>query len=383
MSKVSINESTLTAIGNAIREKTGKTALIAPGSMPTEIRGIQTGGGGGELPEEALIITGNCDYRFANNGWNWFVETYGNRITTKDITNLEHMFYYTKLECQDIPFAIRGKSNTKLHAKNTFAHCNSETIRLADISFASMQSTFSYCSKLKNLYFENCNWTTMQTGSGTAYSGNDLFNNCNSLRHIPEDFLKQIYNLKVTSKYYVLFQNGFYQCYGLDEIRGISPRTGTLTSNVFTNTFNDCARVLNIVFDTQEDGTPYIANWKNQIIDLSGYIGHVSSSKDKNTWILLTNAGITADKEVIDNATYQALKNDPDWFTCDVNYSRYNHDSAVETINSLPDCSASGGANTIKFKGAAGELTDGGAINTLTEAEIAVAAAKGWTVTLV
>jgi hypothetical protein len=65
-----------------------------------------------------------------------------------------------------------------------------------------------------------------------------------------------------------------------------------------------------------------------------------------------------------------------------VNYSRYNHDSAVETINSLPDTSAYG-TNTIKFKGASGALTDGGAINTLTEEEIAVAAAKGWTVTLV
>ena len=68
-------------------------------------------------------------------------------------------------------------------------------------------------------------------------------------------------------------------------------------------------------------------------------------------------------------------------------YSRYNHDSAVETINSLPDTSeylaSAGGTNTIKFKGVAGMKTDGGAINTLTEEEIAVAAAKGWTVSLV
>ena len=42
-----------------------------------------------------------------------------------------------------------------------------------------------------------------------------------------------------------------------------------------------------------------------------------------------------------------------------------------------------GGTNTIKFNGAAGSATDGGAINTLTEEEIAVATAKGWTVSLV
>ena len=99
------------------------------------------------------------------------------------------------------------------------------------------------------------------------------------------------------------------------------------------------------------------------------------------------NSGITADKQVVDDATYQALKNDPDWFTIDVNYSRYNHDSAVNTINSLPDTSAylaaNSGTNTIKFKGESGKLTDGGAINTLTETEIAVATAKGWTVSFV
>jgi hypothetical protein len=105
------------------------------------------------------------------------------------------------------------------------------------------------------------------------------------------------------------------------------------------------------------------------------------------TRVLNYNSGITADKEVKDDATYQALKNDPDWFATKIEYSRYNHDSAVNTINSLPDTSAylaaNGGTNTIKFQGASGSLTDGGAINTLTEEEIAVAAAKGWTVTFV
>jgi hypothetical protein len=68
-------------------------------------------------------------------------------------------------------------------------------------------------------------------------------------------------------------------------------------------------------------------------------------------------------------------------FTQDYFYSRYNHASAVETINSLPDTSAYG-TNTIKFLGASGSRTDGGAISNLTEEEIAVATAKGWTVTL-
>ena len=103
-------------------------------------------------------------------------------------------------------------------------------------------------------------------------------------------------------------------------------------------------------------------------------------------YILDYNSGIIANKEVKDDTTYQLLKNDPDWFTCDVNYSRYNHDSAVRTINSLPDTSKAGHTgydNIIKFKGASGAKTDGGAISNLTSSEIAVATAKGWTVTLV
>lgn len=90
---------------------------------------------------------------------------------------------------------------------------------------------------------------------------------------------------------------------------------------------------------------------------------------------------------IYNEETYAALKNDPDAFCiantsnsstyADYSYSRYNHNSAVNTINSLPDTTSSGGTNTIKFRGAAGAKTDGGAINTLTEAEIAVATAKG------
>ena len=46
MGRVSIEESTLTAIGDSIRAKTGKTDMIPPLSMPAEIASIQGGGGG-------------------------------------------------------------------------------------------------------------------------------------------------------------------------------------------------------------------------------------------------------------------------------------------------------------------------------------------------
>ena len=77
------------------------------------------------------------------------------------------------------------------------------------------------------------------------------------------------------------------------------------------------------------------------------------------------------------------MKDTDNWWTKNIAYSRYNHDSAVRTLQSLPNNFHSSGGNVIKFKGESGSATDGGAINTLTEEEIAVATAKGWTVTLV
>ena len=45
MAKIFIEESTLSAIGDSIRAKTGKTDMIPPLNMPAEIASIQTGGG--------------------------------------------------------------------------------------------------------------------------------------------------------------------------------------------------------------------------------------------------------------------------------------------------------------------------------------------------
>ena len=196
---------------------------------------------------------------------------------------------------------------------------------------------------------------------------------------MPLDFLANE-NQNLTRASGTMYYYLFCACRNLDEVIDlpVNYRDKGITSNLFNYTFYSCNRLKNMTFAVQEDGTPYTAKWKSQVIDLSSVIGYAATGGV----ICDTNSGITEDKEVKDDATYQALKNDPDWFTCNVAYSRYNHDSAVATINSLPDTSAYG-TNTIKFTGASGELTDGGAINTLTEEEIAVATAKGWTVTFV
>ena len=94
----------LTAIGNAIRGKTGGTDLLTLDGMVTAINGISTGGGA-TLPPEAFNIKGDCNYRFANNGWNWFINNYGSQVTTNNITNCEGMFLESD-SLTAIPFSI-------------------------------------------------------------------------------------------------------------------------------------------------------------------------------------------------------------------------------------------------------------------------------------
>ena len=158
------------------------------------------------------------------------------------------------------------------------------------------------------------------------------------------------------------------------------------------------------------NGEPYKVNWKNQTIDLAGKIGYTDGRDWSHSYENYGQGYWKEKNNIFYNTTdleqaklnYNKLKSQDNWFSWSTEsgtyegknnvsysllFSRYNHDSAVETINSLPDTSeyltSAGGTNTIKFTGIQGALTDGGAINTLTEAEIAVATEKGWTVSMV
>ena len=344
-----------------------------PLEMAEAINGLDT------IPTEALTITGSCNSRFANSGWNWFINLCGNKITTKDINNGFNMFYDCT-ELENIPFDINMVKSSTVMTGSMFYNCRKlkqiPMVNNVKFSQSSCNGMFSSCYSIRNFpegFGENWDFSEI---NASAWGGlNAMFQDCQSLRAIPTPLLNNGWSI-ATSAYSCFYYSLFNGCYSLDEINGLGVSPASVTSNLFIDTFKACGRLANMTFQTNEDGTPKVVPWKNQTVDLS--VITTSSAS------LLTqyNSGITADKEVKDDATYQALKNDPDWFTTKLDYCRYNHDSAVNTINSLPDCSATG-TNTIKFKGAAGALTDGGAINTLTEEEIAVAAAKGWTVSLV
>lgn len=374
----------LSAIGDAIREKTGGTDKMALDDMPTEIASITTGGG--EIPEEAFMITGECEYRFAENNWNWFIEKYGEQLTTNRITNLTYAFYNSS-SLSNIPFEINGTNTDYTEMSSMFQKCT-KLVELPKINKAyplSLSSWCRDCSNLREIPEDYCDsWYWINTHSSTfsyRVPQDFIFANCYSLRSFPDSLFAQNHINRYLSSYSTVYYNGFNRCMAIEKVKLPVYDLVSWTSNSFKDTFSYTSRLTSVTFNTNEDDSPIVCdNWNNQTINLAGYNGYAASS----TINLITgyNSGITADKQVTDDASYQALKDDPDWFTTDKAYSRYNHDSAVETINTLPDVS-SGSGNTIKFVSEAGSATDGGAINTLTDEEIAVATAKGWTVTLV
>ncbi len=326
------------------------------------------------------VFTGDLSYQFYNERWNWFIEEYGDKIVTQDVTHCQNMFYGSS-KLKNIPFEINCKSGQMITCASMFYNTGITSVpKINNCKPENTNQMFYSCIYLR--YFPEdfeswFDWSYMET-QGNVYSS--TFRSCYSLRKLPLSIFNHAYP-KAT------YSNAFYNhmaqsCYCLDEIVDLPiPFTSTWTSNVFSFTFLSCSRAKNITFALQENGQPYVMSWKSQTIDLGSYVGF---SVDK-ILVVNYNSGITYETRITDDATYQLYKNHPDSWTTDIAYSRYNHDSAVATINSLPDTSAyitaNGGTNTIKFKGASGSLTDGGAINTLTEEEIAVATAKGWTVT--
>lgn len=382
------------AEGNIINVQVGKEEVpntFKVSEMANAVRSI------GGLPEEAFKISGNCSYKFAYGGWNWYIDTFKDKIITENITALNYMFYYNS-ELAKVPFQINITNAASFEYAFSYMHklSTAPEIRgtLSWSTSTSFSNIFASCDSIRNLDgvfvpemmegFSDLKITSQYSCPKT----NNMFSYNYSLRKVPDWFYS--FKLNETSTAFPSYSSGLYYytfnyCAVLENILNLPAWrcAGAQTSNMFNYTCNGCSRLTNFTFETQADGTPYEVKWKSQTIDLSQNIGYAAS----DTYILSYNSGITKDKEVWNDATYQTNKNDPDWYGRSVEYSRYNLESAIATINSLPDTSAylasAGGTNTIKFKKNSGLNTDGGGITADAMAEAsAIAASKGWTVSI-
>lgn len=369
--------------------------------------------GGADLPEEAFTITGSCEYRFAYGNWDWFIEAYKHKLTTKDITNLQSTF--TSTHCTELPFDVNVKGCYQFGSAFSGSHLTvsprlTGTILVnTSLSFESMLQYCRYIRSFDDLFEEGMldGISLLKVTGAFSSSRAPKFNSAESLRHSPAWVNK--FNISEDSTAYpyptYTVYNALYAgCSVLEDATNLPVLncTATQSSNMFTDIFKNCYRLSTVTFETNTDGTAKPASWTSQVIDLStaGFMKASYSLANPSSFlaggcnsILGYNSGITRDKFVYTADTYAALKDDPDWFTAydgvanslpDPIYSRYNLASAIETINSLPDTSAAGGSNTIKFKRNAGTATDGGGITDESIAEAAVIASqKGWLVALV
>lgn len=165
MSKVFIEESTLSSIGNAIRQKTGKSELISPGNMPTEIASITTGSSGTGGDEKLRqILNGSFSGEYVDNNIKKlrsgaFYDTKIKRVDCPNVSNIPTSLFHFCSELLEVnlPKAVDGGTSdyafyycVKLTKVNlpllkymgsyTFAH----TVSLKEINLPSLIQCNNY-----------------------------------------------------------------------------------------------------------------------------------------------------------------------------------------------------------------------------------------------
>lgn len=379
MSKVLVEEGNLTNIANAIRTKGNTTAVYKPGEMAAAISNLSTSTSTYVPTDEDLTFTDcKAQYLFANNQFSWIFKNYKDKKIrfTGNSRNIKSIFYQSEVD--DLSNVIfencYGSGNYGANFSSMLTEAKTKyppEIKNCDIG--SLESAFQSAYNLETIpSFENC--TIADESDVTVFS--NIFYEARSLKNINFDLSK---NVRLREKiYYYWYYYTFFDCWSLRSIEFSMPmiQESPIINNQFRSFVADCWRLRHLKF---KNYLPSL-QMKSQIIEMAYRLGY----SDNETIGLRYPNFFPEGKRIKDDATYQALKDDPDAWTTKPEYALYNHDSAVETINSLPDTSAylaeNGGTNTIKFLGNAGSNTDGGAINTMTAEEIAVATAKGWTV---
>jgi hypothetical protein len=379
MAKKLYEESNIQSIAEAIRQKNGTSIQYKVSEMAPAILAIA--GGGSEIPDEAFYNNyPNNNYRFyaANGTWLW--ENHAGRF--EPLILGRGMF----AECgtiTDIPITLTIDDSYMDELDRAFYGCS----QLKQISnFIPYNKRYSYeriptaemfwqCSNLRTIplnLFGTCPSIDPTTPSKTER--HSMFENCYSLRKMPDISMLNDASPTISTSIYSRLA---HKCYCLDEVTNLPISSGSYNTNMFTDAFTYCHRIKNLTFAT-DNGTPKTANWTKQTIVLSYYTGYCDDVRNITGY----NGGCSG--VVNSSATYATYKNTEDWYSRDYGYSRYNGTSLINTINSLPDCSAyvaaNGGTNTIKLRRNMGRYTDGGSVNSIGEANIALAASKGWTI---
>lgn len=388
MANVIINDANLVAIGDAIRAKNGTANTYKPREMANAITNLPTGGG--EQPGP-FILTDTAPYCFTNEPSKWLLKNYPNQFTTTNLRDISYMFQ--GWDESTIPLTLNMKTNSA----NVLSHCFdmskiTEAPAMPNCAPGDIDYMFYECKYLKDLStLQIDTWNFYYTTS--TYSRGYTFARCMSLRKFPEDFFRKwgssLSGTSSTGK--KVYESLFYQDYNLEEVKDLwtTTESNTLTNNTLSNTFDRNGCLKHLTFRTLADGSPRTVKWKSQTLRLQGVGYHEEAWAGEGILdTVVKYAPERANKMIYNAETYEMFKDDPDAWAGNLYgvessapWSLYNIDSAIETINSLPDTSAYG-TNTIIFNGKAGSGYGKG-IENLSEEVIALASAKGWTVSLV
>lgn len=383
MANVLVEETSLSNIASAIRGKNGGTAVYKPGEMAAAINNLPTGGG----DTETITFSEDISFLFASNGGSALYEAVKNKNLV--FTNIRYgkgVFYNMSTNDTITPFVIhllRGiygvSGNVDFRGFYEGSSVVSNIVIDPPIEGASYVNEdfrrFFAGSRLKNIDLSciDTNYTIFAQNGAVG-----LFSESGYLRSI--NFTNSPHKYFADNS--IQYDSAFYHCFDLDSLEDLYINRQTTFSG---GTFNNCSHLAKLTFKAVSSNAknPYYSS----DIDLStvGYYTNVSEGYESDS--LLVNRQFAkslvrqdATKEITNTTTYAKLKNDPDAWTTNVAYSRYNKTSAKETLTSLPYIDE---ARTIKFNGEAGSATDGGAIKNLTSTEIAAATAKKWTVAFV
>ena len=294
---------------------------------------------------EDLTFTGSQTKGLFQYGrFSWVLQNY-----TPSFSNIENAvecfaFFKSNVNLTNLTFYMSKGNNNNI--QSMFYGNNLSSFPHIVGKVKNCSSFFYGSTKMKSIPDNFFDDFIFQESNTTVICG-QIFYDCEELTKVPSlKAFKQLNSTPTPGQYYNFYNNLFYNCLNLQEIRNL-PIVYGINSEVRNNFFNDT----------------FYYTYK-----LSSF------TFEPNQTARLSGQGL--------DFTRTGYK----YYGVHPKESVYNHDSAVETINSLPDTSAYlaevGGTNTIKFYSYQGGNTEGGAIGNLTAEEIAVAAAKGWTVAL-
>lgn len=374
---------TFTNIADAIRLKTETTDKITPENMPSMIEGISVGspaviqeltitsngtytapqyidgyspitvrvpsGGTENWPENAFVWSGPCNNILADGKWQWFFNLYKNQIRTENIVTAQYMLYNC-ISIDEIPFDINLSTNEQVNIEYIFGNTGiTEPPKIIGM-VGPMSNLFMGCQNLQYIpesFYADMDWSWIDNiEEGNYWDGGRgaMFWYCSSMTEMPPvDFLN--HGPRETWGSNTIFNRTFQYCHNLQEIVDMPiPHYYIEGIDGLDNFVEECYNLRKLTFALGEDGNPQMVKWGGQTLNLCLNVG---------------------------------------WEGGDNSISVYDLESAIETIHSLPDATNAINEgmdmNTIVFSSTAG-ANNRGAIGDITEEEIAVAAAKGWTV---